>query len=448
MAPINIRQPDLRGLASVSRGSDLSNLGGLGLSAIRQLQQAQQTQQQLALERMRLQDQSGLGLLANNRANRALDQQKYLTERAQDLQGRQLAQNERKMAMQGQQFQDSLGLKQQALAQQGALGQSELALKEKALQQQQMQKELARLMDQDKAELDKKGNFAAYVASAMENAKSPEEANMIRVEALKNAVKDGILSKKEANQYSKLPLSQFANQAKYQAMVLGKVSEMKAGLDKKQPTMPGVTIGADGSIDIRQEPTTPSRNKAQGELMDRQRALRKLGGLRENFKRKYFTTKGRLGLGASKMAEEAEGMPYAGVLDTVAGAITGQNKEERAKYIREATSYLNAVDQFFQQEYRKPITGAQAALQELKDLRSKFLSGDMSPSEAMGALDAIVIRYTSEEEYNKNVLGKGLDITPSESAPSNLSERINAYKDAGKSEEEINEYLRKKGWIK
>ena len=435
---INIPQPNLGALASVAgRGGNLSNLGGLGLQAIQQLQAAQQNQQRLALEKMRLQDASGLGLLANNRANRALDQQKYLTERAQDLQGRGLLQQERQMAQRGDQFQQGLDFKREQLAQQGALGAGQLDLEKQKLAAVAQQKELARLLDEKKETIEQKKNFTGYAMYAIQNAKTPEEKQMLRQEILKEAESKGYLSKEKKRKYSQMPLSQFERQIQMDGMALGAVDDYKKMMDAQlKPESKGgkkIYDPETGKLIFSSEPTSTNTTRIQEDISEGDKKLQVIRRIKKKIKKEFLTYKGQVGANLAAKAEKASNIPIIGsALDSAAGYVTGKNKEERSKFLQSKQNFANEIGQMFM-AYKKEITGVAARPEEVEDLKQIMINEDMSESEIIGAMNQLIEKSMSEQEASKKTLRQGIDISPKILTP----EQYQFLRSKGRTDEQI-----------
>lgn len=351
---------------------------------------------------------------------------------------------------QNQQFQQEMALKEANASRiasmqehQLNLADQEMALKVDKFKQdtafKQQQLEMARLLKEDEKKIQEQGAFASYARLSMDRAETPEEAFALKKEIIQESLEKGYIDETQAKQLNAMPISRFNNALDYKILQLGKVNEYNK-MKPKESSAGGGTIKItrpDGSQIEVSEPTKPVKTQTQKDLMDRDLALQELGPIRRDFNKNYFTYKGQAGLYASKMAEKARGIPgLEQATEYAAETLTSMDPEERKDYIQDATKYLNAVEQFFQQRYRKPITGAQAAVEELKQLRKSFLSGDMSPSEFQGALDNIMQRYVGEAEYKTKVLREGI----------NVDATRKKYKELGWSDEQIDDLLKYGGY--
>ena len=382
----------------------------------------------------------------------ALARQKMLLQGGQSL---------LQMAQQDKRAGERMALAERAAARDDARFEAQQGIAERKLDLEAQRMEHARIMQQEKLSMqkllaDKKENISAMGAFAtnarlkMEDAGDPEEAKSLQDDFIDQAIDNKFIEKEEGAKLKKLPISKFKDALDFQIMKLGKVREyynIKGKLDKAEGkgAQGGMTITRpDGTTIQIAEPTAPVKTQLQKDIIDRTQALKELAPIRQNFNKEYLTYRGQAGLEASKMAEKAEGIPIVGdVLGGVAGALTGRDPKDREKFVSDATSYLNAVERFFQQRYRKPITGAQAAINELKVLRKSFLSGDMSPSEFQGALDSIVQNYAGEADFKKNVLQEGVDTTTQDQLIQNT---IQHYKQKGWTDQQIQDALKARGY--
>lgn len=406
---LNIPQPNFGALASVAgQGGNLSNLGGLGLQAIQQLQAAQQNQQRLALEKMKLQDQSGLGLLANNRGNRALDQQKYLTERSQDLQGRGLLQQQRQLVQQGNQFQQGLDFKREQLAQQGALGSGQLDLEKQKLAAVTQQKELAKLLDEKKETIAEKKNFVGYAMYAMQNAKTPEEKQMLRQEILKEAKGRKLLGPKQAKALGSVPLSNFEQQLEFMGSTLGAVEEKKKWLDS-QPKVEKVAKGlniefnSDGSIrSLNQEPTAPTKNTVQQDLVFAEDNVKELMNVYNNIPPNTFGASAvkHTGTWAQEWMEDVP----------LVGKLIGPSKE--SKDALQKFSNLKAGTEMMSMNIIKQLSGVQYSDKQLEFMKTILpsIGPGTVKSEYEGRVKNLSRFYERVKKDRQELLRKGIEI--------------------------------------
>ena len=437
--PIDIQPPNLSGLAAIAGGNGQLNIaptGALGLQALQLGNQRAASLRDNAMQRAQLGQQGLLQLRQQNLMRDQMAQQGLLAKQGQQA-------DAAKMAMQGNQFQQSLGMQQQELAQKAALGQAGLDIEKQKLEADNQSKMMAKLMDMDSKKIHQQGAFAASMLVSMKNAKTPEEANMIRSQGIQSAVDEGYMTEEQAAQYSKMPLSQVNNELMKQVYMLGSIKEFKTGMDAtKEQSKSGTHIefNEDGSIrSVSSDPTNAVKSDTMKDLKEKEMDLNQLANIRSQFDPKQLTYAGRAGRASSALAEVSRGIPVLGqVSELLAGSITGQSPEDRGKALEKSTAYINSVEQYFN-KYRKEITGAAAADKELARLRESLLNKDMSPSEFKGSLDQLVKRITGEADYNKKILREGQDLTPQ--GDDKLRQ---FYKQNGKTDAEIDEYFRSK----
>ena len=90
-----------------------------------------------------------------------------------------------------------------------------------------LQKEMAKLLDEDDVSTKEKGEFAVNFKNMLDQATTPEEAQQIRNEGLKIAKANKYLTSDEADAASKLPLSQFKRGLELKAMQYGIANKYK-----------------------------------------------------------------------------------------------------------------------------------------------------------------------------------------------------------------------------
>ncbi|MCP4410187.1 MAG: hypothetical protein GY807_21080 [Gammaproteobacteria bacterium] len=123
-------------------------------------------------------------------------------------------------------------------------------------------------------------------------------------------------------------------------------------------------------------------------------ALSNISSIRQKLKPDWLTYKGQLVSGATKIAEKAGFGDYL-------------PKESKQK-LREYTQFKTAVEQEFNR-YRKEITGAAAAIQELQALRKATFNTDQSPTEFNAALDQLESSIRRIDQLRIDLLSKGID---------------------------------------
>lgn len=412
---IDIQQPNYSGLVALAGKSAPLNLaptGALGLQALQQQQANQASLRDAALRQQQLQQAGQLGLLGNQTARRAMELQAQQQQRQGLLDQNNLGMRQQEFTQKSSQDAAENAYKQQQLSQLGQSAKDQLDLQNRQLAEQTAKDQMVKLMADKKESIQEKGAFASYGLIAMQGAKTSEEAQQIRNEILKEAGDKKLMSPEELKAAKKMSLSQFQNGLKYKIMQFGQVKEYKDMYDIEHPksaSAGGTVTLPDGTVIQTQSPTTAVKTEAMKDLKDRELGLQKLTAIRDEFDPSQFTYAGKVGRGASAVAELSKGTPgLEQASELVAKTVTGKDAEARAANLEKATGYLNSVEQFFN-TYRKDITGAAAAEKELKMLRDSFINGDLAPSQFKGALDQLLVKYTSEAEFNKNILNKGID---------------------------------------
>ncbi len=441
---IDVQQPNLAGLAAIAGKSAPLNIaptGALGLQALQQRQAQEASLRADALAKAQMMQQGQLAMGSQGIQQQAMDLQAQQQARQGLLDQGNLDMRQQEFTQKGAQDAAQNAYSQQQLAQQGAIGQGAVDVDKMKLVLDQ-QKQMAELIKGNKKqEVQEKGAFASYALMAMKGAKTPEEAQQIRTEILREGLDKGFYDKDQVKQAASLPLSQFTALAQSELIKYGVAKEYHDTQDAAKGPQAGshIEFNPDGTLaSISVDPTLAAKTKAQETVNDRSQALEKLGEMKRDFDPKWFSRLNQSQIWLSKQAELNKGIPgLEGATEAAASYLTGKDKEKRAEDIGKATSYMNAVEQFFNQSYKQPMTGAAVGKEELKGLRAGYLSGDMSPSEYVGALEQLIHKYTGESEFNKNFLKKGSDVTSSE------NEGLRQYfKQNGKTNAEIDAYFK------
>jgi hypothetical protein len=175
---IQLGSPNFAGLAGMASGGSnvpLASPGALGLQALQQMQAQQASLRDNSLGRAQLAQQGALGLAQQSYQQQALQQQQL----AAQMQADQFKQSQQadaaKMAALARQQDRAFG------AEDRQMSFAEKQLEQKIAAEKQA-REMAKLLDMKKEDLQARGSMAAYGLMAMKGAKTPEEFQSIRME--------------------------------------------------------------------------------------------------------------------------------------------------------------------------------------------------------------------------------------------------------------------------
>lgn len=431
---LNINPPNFSGLSSPNvTNLNLTVPGALGLQAyqVRSEEELKQAQMQLAredairragLDNMQIKQQGELGLRQDQRERQKLglleSQMKdevSMNNRKLDLAEQQsngmLRSKDLAQQLKEQQRIDNISIKQLGLRQKDQHHRDNLGTDQQKLMLEYQKQVMSKLKDEKKETLKEKGAHASYMLMSLENAKTPEEANQISNMAINEAVEKGYVTKEQAKYFSKLPISLRKEELKKQIINFGVASEHVAMNKQKGAEGSTKVTLSDGTVIESQGLTKANETEAQKKVMSTEKDLSELGNLRKEFQEKYFTKKGQFQNWSSKAAEEWKGVPIMEQgAEALASFTTGKDPEARKKDIREHTKYANAVEQFFF-KFQHDISGAAVAKDEVARLKEAYINGNMSPSEFQGALDQVISKTVGENEFNKHILGEGLNVS-------------------------------------
>jgi hypothetical protein len=475
LSGLDLRQPDLSGLSylagkSGQLGIDPRGPGGLGLQALQAQYNQENAQHQQALQQMQLQQQGQLGLGQQDIQRQQLDQQAQQAQQRQGLLQQQLQQQQ---AQQG--FQNGMAQQQMANQQQQQGFQNQLAMDSRQQQQDQqnMQQHMQQVADMSKDELQQKGAFASYALMSLQSAKSPAEAQQIGQAIYKDAVDKKYLTQDQADQLSKLPLSQQQNAMKAMVISMGQSKQYKDM--NPQQAGKGVAGGASISYDANGNPVitvaptkgvttstdengnpvtttalTPAESTdAQKKSVMAREMLDKLSELRDTYSDKYLTAGGRWTGWTTGEASTYKDVPGLGPLaNTIADATSAVSpdpnnpnqtvQQAREKFLGDRTNFLHSAGQIFQQ-YIQSIAGSRPSAERVKQLEALFANPSMSPIEYKAGLDQLIRDIGNQDEGFKSLLTKGLDVTPSQQPANDLRSFL---KSQGHSDADIDTYMK------
>ncbi len=109
-------------------------------------------------------------------------------------------------------------------------------------------------------------------------------------------------------------------------------------------------------------PTSATQTELQKDVISGEQTLNNLDALAKNYKAEYLTYPGQARAWVARQT----------------GKLTGKSGDK--EYLQGYTKFVNGAEQAFNQ-YRKEITGAAAAIQELDRLKQSMMNKDMAPEE-------------------------------------------------------------------
>lgn len=156
-----------------------------------------------------------------------------------------------------------------------------------------------------------------------------------------------------------------------------------------------VTINNPGNIPLGKKPT----NDVTGDVVSGRVEQVGLANIRKNYDPSFLTYRGQLEGAATRIGEKA------GLGEFI--------PKQNVANLKKQTQFKQAVQQTFNR-YRKDITGAAAAVQELEQLKKALFNLDQSPTEFEAALDAYESTAQRLDELRIKMLQNGIDPTTPE----------------------------------
>lgn len=423
--PIQINPVDFRGFALGGVGTpQLPQVGALGLQAVQSIMSQQDSaanrdaQERMNMARIRSNDEAMLRQNIMERDKLAKQDNQFQKSLGLDknklalLKSQNLAENAMKAQQNGQEY--DLASQKVDLAKVEQHYNMWKGQREEA--QKGLQLEMDQLKEKKVEEIQTMGAFATTARMSMDKVKDPADARTLQLSILDDAVENKYITADQAKQMRNMPVSSFKNALDFKIMQLDKVVEYKAMNDIQNPKQQGQggtleIVQPDGTVVKMQGLTTPAKTENQKNLINNEKNLSQFEQLEKEYDPAFFTYKNQAGAKLSKEAEKSSDIPIVGqAADFMANAVTGMNKEERGKFLERRTKYMNSLEQMFN-AYKHEITGAAAGKDEIEMIRKSVLNGEMSPSEAKGALEQIIKKYKSESDQYKKTLGSGLDVT-------------------------------------
>lgn len=421
---IQINPVDFRGFALGAVGTpQLPQVGALGLQAIQSIMSQQDSaanraaQERMNMARIRSSDEA---MLRQNGLERArLDQQNSQFQQSLDMDRNKLALLKSQRLAENAMAAEQMGQEYSLNSQKIDLAVVEQEYKKWKSTQENAQEglklEMSQLKDKKAEEIGMMGAFATSARLAMDQVNSPADARAMQLSILDEAARNKYITAEQAKQMGSMPISSFKNALDFKIMQLDKVSEYKSMYDLQHPKEKGnggmEIVAPDGTVIKMQGLTTPTQTENQKNLITNEKNSTQFDQLEKDYDPAFFTYKNQAGAKLSKEAEKTSDIPVVGAAtDLLANTVTGMDKEQRGQFLEKRTKYMNNLEQMFN-SYKHEITGAAAGEKEIDMIRKSVLNGEMSPSEAKGALEQIKEKYKAESDLYKKNLGQGLDVS-------------------------------------
>ncbi len=439
---LNINPPNFSGMPSAGGVGNLANPGALGLQALQLSQEEQASLRDAAIKQAMLQQQANEAAGQQFNQRQQIQQQGLLGQKELDYKNRVLAQQgllgQGELGLKQQELQGELEYKNQLLGQQGQLGQQEQATKQQNLMVEAAKLELDKLKEEKKETLQEKGAFAVSARMAMDQVKTPEEANILRNEIINEAATKKYISPEEVKTASTLPLSQFKSLLDYKIVQYDAAKDYKTMKDEDKKSSPsGQTIikRPDGTEIVLNDPTKPIEGQFQKELVSAEDNLKEIKSLYENVPEEFFGAKA-LKPTVTAVREWAEGIP--GI-----GGLVAPSEEDKAQL--EKFSSFQAQSKRLALDTIRQISGlayTDAQFDFLKDVIPEIGSGEVKS--VFDGKAKNLIRYLEQiKSYRKDLLKDGIDV----GTPQYEEKMVNKMKEGVKSNkfEGLKRHLKEKG---
>lgn len=148
----------------------------------------------------------------------------------------------------------------------------------------------------------------------------------------------------------------------------------------------------------REKATKPVQSKLQTKLSEEQDLMSQVDLLMEMYDPKFTTWTGK---GEQWLKRTIEASSQLGQR-----TLSAEDKQSLEKY----TQWKQQAEQIFS-AYRKQITGAQAAMQEISYLRENMINKDLSDSEFRGAIKLLKEKMARGMRLKRRLLREGFDIS-------------------------------------
>lgn len=154
-----------------------------------------------------------------------------------------------------------------------------------------------------------------------------------------------------------------------------------------------------------QPPTKPTTNRLQSDVIDTQSQLGRLQGIKDSYSREFLQASGKVKGSIYKIGD---------YLNLPLEKLPGLSEDDKKKFLGQRTEFVTRTEQLFNL-YRKEITGAAAAIQELDRLKKSMLNVDMTPMEFEHAYNAFEKELKRTIRLRNKFMRQGFDVRDPES---------------------------------
>lgn len=438
---LDLQSPNFSGTAAIA-GRGISNLGlesagALGLQAVQTLKQEEAAKRQAALEQMRIGQEGGLALAQQGIARQGLLQQ-------QDQFNQEQANKERANAQGLSQYAQERADKLTGIDQIDAQKKAELDLEKQKFMMVKQQQEMAKLVDEKAEKLHEKGAFASYGLLAMNQAKTPEEAQSLRMEILKEAKDKGFIDDTEYKNGTQSSISMFKNMLGYKVMQTGMAKEYQDMLPKPVKNQQGnVSFSMDpttGAVNFSSVLTKPVAGDAQKDIISAEDNLNELDKITSSVPDEFFGANA-VAQPINKVREWAQNLP-------VIGSVV--KPDEKTKKTTELYSNLQGGLQNMSMQIIKELSGVAYSDSQLAFLKEILptIGPTSIKSEFLGRAANLKEFFNRVKATREDLLSKGITIDNpqyKEEMLSNMKSMVNQSAPSEDKNSALRQFLLNKG---
>ena len=416
---LELQPPNLAGLIALANGGQGGNLnlespGKLGLLAFQEAAANNNNMAQNANQRQQIAQAGQLGLLNNATQNRQIDMQSLMQQAAMKQQQDEMAYKYKALGQQGQMNNAENALKAQQLSQQYSLGKGELDAKKQDNIIDLMKLQVEKLADEKKETLKERGAFAATGLMALNNVKTPAEAQLLSQEIAKEALSKGYISKEDAQHFLSSPISARKNMLQMQTMQYGMAEEYKSmrGADAEKSGATEIRL-ADGTVVKTSMPTEKNKSDLQNDVAFADQNVKELKGIIDSVPESFFGA-AALKQQGTKIREWAESIPGLGKL-------VGPTEEDKSEL--EHYSGVQGKINYIAMQTIKDLSGLSYTDKQLEFMNRIIpqMGPGHVPSEFKGRAKNLLRFYEMTKQAKKELLDKGISL---ESNPEEYKDQL------------------------
>jgi hypothetical protein len=286
-------------------------------------------------------------------------------------------------------------------AQRNAIYQQQADTMDKYRQAEGLRAEVEARKSLSDSELNKRAAWSGtYLASYPQVSNDPKKAAALQQSVLDGALKDKSISQEEYDQGIKLDPQSFQQQAQHDFLLTHKAQELKELNPQQQQNGTSVTIGADGSMQIKQGLQKTPQEDAQKQLVAVDQSIAQLQNVANQFDPKHMTYTGKTAAAIGSISSAAPDW-----VNNTASALGAPVKDlqqdaEAHKQLSDAIGLMTGT-------VMKTFQGSRFNANSFQTIADQIINKSNTPAEAQAGIKSLTNYLQSARQVAADALQNG-----------------------------------------